>query len=173
MSRYGVEYRISRSTGVCAETGDPLEPGVPCVAALCERVEDDGFDRIDYAVDAWEAGARPERLFSYWKTTVPHPDARKRAYVDEEVLMDLFEGLADDDRRQRIAYRFILGLMLMRKRRLKYVGRREEGEHERWLMIPRGAEPETPPIEVIDPRLTDEDVRELTLQIGEVLQVDL
>lgn len=173
MSRYGVDYRIARSSGVCAASGASLPPGTPCVAALCERSEDDGFDRLDYSVQAWDGGARPERLFSWWRTTVPDPHHRQRLLVDDAVLMDLFEGLAGDERRQRVAYRFILALILMRKKLLRYVGRRSEGEEQRWLLLPRGAQPETPPIEVIDPHLTDQDVRDLTEQLGEVLQAEL
>ncbi len=143
------------------------------MAALCERTEDDGFDRLDYGIEAWDGGARPERLFSWWRTAIPDPDRRKRLLVDDTVLLDLFEGLAGDERRQRVAYRFILALILMRKKLLKYAGRRGSGEDQRWLLLPKGALPETPPVEVVDPHLTDQDVRELTDQLGEVLQGEL
>jgi hypothetical protein len=147
------------------------------MATLCEKAEDDGFDRFDYSLEAWEAGARPERLFSYWKTTVPDPGDRRPTFVDDDVLVDLFEQLAGDERRTRVAYRFILALILMRKRRMKYVGRRGRGEDERWLLQPRvtgqPADPDADPIEVVNPRLTDADVRELTDQLAEVLQGDL
>ena len=32
--------------------------------------------------------------------------------------------------------------------------------------------PDTPPVEVTNPRLTDEDVREITEQLSEILQTD-
>jgi hypothetical protein len=165
------------------------------MATLCERAEDDGFERRDYALDVWEAQGPPDDVFSYWKTTVPDPegrqnilvddavlwdlfealadDTRRNILVDDAVLWDLFEALADDTRRRRQAYRFILALILMRKKLLKYVGRTGQGEDERWLMRPKGAGPEPPPLEVIDPHLTDEDVRELTEQLSEVLQSEL
>ena len=173
MSRFSAEYRIARSTGVCAATGQHLEPGSPCVAVLCEREEDDGFDRKDYSPAAWEAGARPQGLFSNWKTTVPHPDARRQVFVDDQVLIDLFDRLAGDERRQRFAFRFILALILMRKRIFKYVGRAGDGENECWRLRPRGADPDPPPIEVINPHLSDGDVRELTDQLSDVLRGEL
>lgn len=172
MSRYGTEYRVARPTGVCAASGDRLEPGTACVATLCEIDGDDGFERRDYSLAAWESG-RPEGVFSYWRTTVPDPKDRRRLLVDDAVLLDLFESLAGDERRRRVAYRFILCLILMRKKLLKYVGRTGEGENERWLMLPKGAVPDAEPIEVVNPRLTDEDVRELTDQLSEVLQGEL
>lgn len=143
------------------------------MATLCERVEDDGFDRRDYSLQAWDAQARPEGLFSYWKAAVPHPDDGRRVFVDDDVLWDLFEQLADDPRRRRMAYRFIIALILMRKRRLRYIGRTGQGENERWLMLPKGAEMNQQPIEVVNPRLGDEDVRELSEQLREVLRGEL
>ena len=173
MTRHPADYRVARPTGVCAATGRVLEPGSPCVASLCERAGDEGFDRLDYAPEAWEAGARPERLFSFWRTTVPDPGEARRAFVDDDVLMDLFEQLAGDERRARVAYRFVLALILMRKRRLKYRGRRGRGKDERWLLVPKGAEPDAEPIEVVNPKLDDEDIRQLTDQLSEVLRGDL
>jgi hypothetical protein len=175
MSSYGVSYHVARSTGVCAASGSRLEPGTECIAALAERADDDGLDRFDYSLAAWESGARPERLFSYWKTRVPEAGARPKLIINDEVLESLFERLADDERPQRVAFRFVLALILMRKRRLKYLDRRVDGGVETWQLAPRGGESRDPlpPIQVVNPRLKDEDVRELTDQLSEILQSDL
>jgi len=186
MSRFGSQYQVSRPTGLCAATGEPLESGMAAVATLCEHEEGEGFDRLDYSESAWDDGARPERLFCFWRTTYAPPEAKRQLLVDDEVLMDLFNRLAGDERPQRIAFRFVLALILMRKRRLKFVGRTggssqagagntEAGKGEgpeRWLVRPPGAAGE-PPIEVVDPHLADADVRELTSQLGEILEADL
>ena len=173
MSRFGGEYHVARATGRCEATGAALEPGSICIATLSERPGDEGFDRKDYSLAAWEGGARPEGLFSFWKTIVPHPDARPSPLVDDSVLMDLFERLASDKRPQRIAFRFVLALILMRKKLLKFVGRSGAGEDERWLLHPRGAVADQPPTAVQNPNLNDEDVRELIDQLSEILQSDL
>lgn len=175
MSRFTAHYSIARFTGVCVHTGKPLEPGTMCMAALCEREEDEGFDRLDFSLDAWESGVRPNGLFSYWKTTVPDPSTKKRMLVDDEVLQNLFERLEGDDRPQRIAFRFVLGLILMRKRLIKLVGRKEKSPNEpqRWLIRRRGDSADVPPIEMLNPELSDDDVRELSEQLSEVLNSDL
>ncbi len=175
MSRFGSQYQISRPTGQCASTGKAFEPGSPCIATLCERSEDEGFDRLDYSIEAWESGDRPERLFSFWKTVVVDHDDRRKMFVDDEVLLDLFQRLADDDRPQRIAFRFILALILIRKRLLKFAGRvgAAEGQTERWLVRPKGVGTDQSPLEVVNPHLSDDDVRELTAQLGEILQGEL
>lgn len=176
MSRFGTEYQVARATGQCAATGDPLEPGTACVATLVERPEDEGFDRLDFAESAWADGARPERLFSYWKTVVPQSNRERRLLVDDEVLMDVFTRLADDERPQRQAFRFVIALILMRKKQLRFTGRDGDGTPEvpeYWCLTPRGSEPDDPPLRVLNPQLTDDDVRELTEQLREVLQGDL
>jgi hypothetical protein len=143
------------------------------MATLCERAEDDGFERIDLSLTAWESGARPDGLFSYWRTVVPEPSARRKLLVDDQVLLELFERLADHDQPQRIAFRFVLALILLRKKQLKFVGRVGEGEQEQWLMRPRGAAPDQSPLPVINPHLEEDDVRELSGQLSEILQSTL
>lgn len=166
-------YAIGRHTGVCAATGQPLAPGTPCVAALCEQPEGDGLVRFDYSVDAWEEGHRPERLFSCWRTVAPEPDAPRRMLVDDQTLQEIFTRLEGDDRPQRLAFRFVLGLILLRKRLLRQAGRERRGDREVWLVLPRGAVEGERPIELIDPRLSEEDVRQISEQFSEILQSDL
>jgi len=179
MSRLSTNYEISRSSGVCAATGRALLPGEPCIAALCERLGDVGapFFRLDYSVDAWQQGPRPDRLFGYWRTTVPEPHAKRRVFVDDDLLTNVFERLAGDERPQRIAFRFVIALILMRKKLLKYSGRETRGAHEIWLLAPRvpanSPLPPPEPFEVVNPRLADEDIREVTDQLGEILNADL
>lgn len=182
MSRFGTDYQVARSTGRCASTDAVLEPGSTCIAALCERsVESgqEGFERLDFSLEAWESGHRPEGLFSYWKTTVPHPDAKPRIVIDETVLMDLFERLASDQRPQRLAFRFVIGLILMRKKQLKFVGRETVNGAEFWLLQPRGStgvagvDPPPAPLRLANPQMTDDDVRSLIEQLSEILQSEL
>jgi hypothetical protein len=189
MPSFGTEYHVARATGRCAATGRALEPGEACIATLCDlpgepgEARGPGLQRRDFSLAAWESGARPEGLFSFWRTVVPKPSDRRRLLVDDAVLMDLFERLAGDERPQRVAFRFVLGLILLRKKLLRFAGRTGDGPagapghvrggEERWLMIPRGALPEDPPIAVINPHLSDDDVRDLTEQLSEVLQSEL
>jgi hypothetical protein len=136
------------------------------VTALVERAGDEGLDRLDFSAEAWESGHRPERLLAWWKTTVPPAGGSRTPFVDDDVLMDLFEALSAQTDRRRVAYRFVLALILMRKKLLRYAGRRGSGEDERWLLVPRGS---GEPIEVLDPHLTDGDIRALSDQLDEVL----
>ena len=165
-------YPVSKATGRCAASEVVLEPGEPCVATLSE-VPEHGLTRLDYSMTAWEAGTRPPGLFSFWKTIVPDRDAKPNPLVDDNVLVMIFEQLAEDEQPRRIALRFVLALILMRKRLLRFLGRREDDGGVVWLMRPKGASPETDPVEVIDPGLGDDDVLALSEQLSEALEADL
>lgn len=111
-------YSIERTTGICAFTERVLEPHEHYIATLVE--DGDELVRVDISPEAWEEGKRPEHLFSYWKAVVPEPNEKKKTFVDDEVLLNLLERLADAEQPQRIAFRFVLTLILMRKKLLRY-----------------------------------------------------
>ncbi len=141
------------------------------MAALCEREEDEGFDRFDYSEEAWESGYRPDRLFSNWRYTVPEAGKKPDIQIDDAVLVDLFERLASDQRPQRIAFRYILALVLLRKRKLQLVGREEYEGGELWLLRFRGTDCD--PVQVKNPGIAEEEIEHLSEQLSEILQGDL
>lgn len=172
MSRISIGYDIGRFTGACAATGEPLSPGTPCVAALCEAPNQPGFVRRDFSIAAWDAGQRPSGLFSFWRTTAPEPGGSRRLLIDDQVLLDIFLRLEQDARPERQAFRFVLALILLRRRMLRSVGREpaREGAAEVWLLKPRGAGELEPPLRVTDPRLGESDLAGIAEQLGEVLE---
>ncbi len=93
--------------------------------------------------------------------------------VDDDVLLDLFQRLETDDRPQRQAFRFVLGLALIRKRLLKCVGREEDGGMEHWLITQKGDPQEQIPMKLLNPKLVEDDVQSLADQLGAVLSGDL
>ncbi len=111
-------YDLARPTGQCALSGIPIEPGDRFVATLVE--EGDDLQRVDISQSAWEEGRRPENLFSDWITTQPTPEAKKKLFVDDQVLLNLLDRLEDAEQFQRLAFRFVLTLILMRKKLLRY-----------------------------------------------------
>ena len=151
-------YDIQRPTGQCAFTGRKLEPGEPYIAALVEFDPEAvpaaatgraaaaaalGMRRLDISIQAWDQGQRPPRLFSFWRSIVPQPNQKKKLFVDDEVLLNLFRRLDEAVGPERQAFRFVLGLILMRKRLLRYDGsvRKTVGqvEQEWWRVTPRAA----------------------------------
>ena len=170
MSRFGNTQGVSRPTGICASTGNPLLQNTPAMAALCEREEDEGFDRFDFALQEWEK-SKPARLYSNWRYIVPEAGKKPDIQIDDAVLVDLFERLESDDRPQRIAFRYILALVLLRKRKLQLISREEVEEGEIWLLRFKGTDGE--PVKVKNPGIAEEKIQDLSEQLGEILQGDL
>lgn len=184
----GSSYEVERTTGICAFTGRSLEPEETYIATLVE--EGDNLKRVDVSMAAWDAGRRPEQLFSYWRAVVPQPHEKKKLFVDDEVLMNLLRRLADATQAQRVAFRFVLALILMRKKLVRYdkTAKRlinnpagEEVEQNWWQLTakldlskgPLGKWNEEETIEVLDPRLDEQQIRNVTEQLSEILQAEL
>lgn len=166
------DYEIGRITDVCAATGRHLEPGDRIVTALVPAEEGEGFARLDYSMEAWESGERPGNLFAYWMRTVPHPEERERSVVDTETVASLFEQLEESREPRSLALRYVLALLMMRKRMLTYVG---HGELDGWpcmLVRPRGEDKDAEPLHVIDPELDEETISSVTAQLQDVLRLE-
>lgn len=146
-------------------------PGAPCVVALVEREEDPNAPlvRLDFSDAGWNSPQRPKGVIAYWRTTVPEPNEKRRGFVDDQSLIDLFDRLGSDDRPHRVRFRFVLMLLLVRKRLLRVVGTDSAGGVETWRVLPRGAAEGEEPSAVVNPKLDEAATREVTEQLGEVL----
>jgi len=188
------QYEIERPTLVCGVTGRELVEGEPYVATLVETSEAElaamssaeqarhalGLKRVDVSMEAWEADAAlRERAFCWWKTKVPTAGERKqKLLVDDSALMQLLERLADAESEERLAFRFVLALILLRKKLLRHdrTERREDGSW--WVFTPKADASKGPlgrwsdkrVIEVRDAELDGPAVEAVTEQLGEVLQ---
>lgn len=160
------EWEIERPLGQCWGTGKKIECGEEFFAALVETEQ--GLQRRDFCADYWQ-DKKPD-VFCYWKTKLPHPDQKKPMFVDDEMLMTFFGRLEGEREHEKINFRFVLALILMRKRRLKYDSSKIEGDKEVWRLRIVGDEQF---IEVINPHLDEEQIGQLSSQIGQILQVDL
>lgn len=144
--------------------------GEAFIATLVER--EDGFGREDYALEAWEAGARPAgAMVGSWRSVVPSEDAKKRKLIAGDELMDLFEQLEGTEDESRRAFRYVLTLILIRKKLLVYEGTREGVVLVRAKGVP--PPPEGPELlEVMDPGMTDERIQEVSEQLSAVIDED-
>jgi len=193
-------YDIERPTGTCAVTGRKLEPGERYVAMLMEvdqspqSTEDKttaglGLKRLDVSMAGWQQQEeRPTNLFCHWQATVPQPNEKKKLFVDDAVLMNLLARLADTDQPQRLAFRFVLALILMRKRLLRYdrtekrPAQGDEGQTEEWWWVtpkldlskgPLGKWNNEQPMAILNPKLDEQQIQQVTEQLGEILEAEL
>ena len=161
-------YSVGKPRGVCCVTDQPITPDTPYVAALQDA--EDGLHRVDYSTAAWE-GLSPEQQsahLAHWHTTMPKPDARtKKLLVDDDVLLELFKRLEDADQGEKQAFRFMLGLMLMRKRILSFEGSEADTEgRDVWTMKQRKSDNLH---RMVDPKLGEAQLESVGEQVKQVL----
>ena len=160
------EWEINKPLGQCYGTGRKIEYGEEYFGALLETGE--GLQRRDFCADYWEK--EKPNVFCYWKTRLPHPNQKKQIFVDDEMLLAFFERLGKETEQEKVNFRFVLALILMRKRRLKYDATRVEDGNEIWRLR---IVSEKQIVEVINPHLDEEQIEQLSSQIGQILQTDL
>ncbi len=160
------EWEIDKPLGQCSGTGEKIKPGQEYFAALVETPE--GLQRRDFCADYWQQ-QKPD-VFCYWKTKLPQPGRKKQLFIDDQMLMAFFDRLAAENDQEKINFRFVLTLILMRKRLLKYDSSRTEDGKEIWRLRTTG---EREFVEVVNPHLDEGQIEQLSLQLSEILQVDL
>ncbi len=159
-------WEIDRPLGQCFGSGKAIEPGREYFGALVATEE--GLQRRDFCAEFWES-EKPE-VFCYWRTRLPAPEEKKKLFVDDEMLMAFFERLAEESEREKVNFRFVLALILMRKRRLKYDATKTDDGREIWRVRVVG---EGVFAEVVNPHLDEEQIEQLSSQIGQILHTDL
>lgn len=163
------DWHISKPTKFCHTCGKPLEAGHAFFSALREDAEE-GLVRTDFCAPCWDTAER-DKLFSYWKARPAEENKAKRRVANDAVVLDFFWQLADADTEQKRRFRFAVALYLIRRRifKLKEIRRAESGE----LLIlsyPKGDGGE---IEVPSPELTEEAIEQATLQLNQLLDVEM
>ena len=160
------EWEINKPLGQCSGTDKKIEYGEEYFAALVETEE--GLQRRDFCADYWQE-KKPD-VFCYWKSKLPNPDQKKHIFIDDDMLMAFFERLETETDEEKVNFRFVLTLILMRKRRLKYDSSKTEDGKETWRMRITG---EKEFVEVVNPHLDEEQIEQLSSQLGQILQTDL
>ena len=161
-------YTVARPGGVCSITGAPIAPGEKFMAVLRETPV--GFDRADISLAAWPDAPRDNAL-AFWQTVMPHPEqTKKKPFVDDDVLCTLFERLQEATDELKLHFRFVLGLILIRKRLLVYEGNASEAGQDFWVVRFRGRDVK---MNLLDPKLTEQQVRDVSTQLAQVMNEEL
>jgi hypothetical protein len=160
-------YEVARPGGKCAVTGRDIAPGDKFMAAVKETAT--GLERQDICTEAWPQYPR-EGLLAFWQTTMPQPNAKKKLFVDDEVLKQIFENLTETEEPAKINFRFVLGLILMRKRIIVYERTRYEKNKEIWSVRFRGKDEI---LDLVNPQLDEAKIVEVTQHLGEVLNEEV
>jgi hypothetical protein len=156
------EYQIQANTRRCASTGRELQPGERFFSVLFD--ESGKFVRRDYAGDAWQGP--PEGAFSFWSGHVPAAERNNRPRIDDELLNDCFQRLEGATEPERVRFRYVVALLMMRRKRLKFEEVKQRDGHEYLcLRCSRGSSRH----EVLNPQLTEEEMIAVQEEVFKVL----
>jgi len=154
----------------CSQCGQDFSPEDEYLSALFEEGEQ--FRRLDYCVGCWQGP--PAGSFAYWRGRVPAKEERPPRFVDDGELVELFARLSGTTEPRQAAFRYLLGVLLVRKRLLRLVrsggaGARQPdaGGESMAVEDPAGGAR----YEVAFPVLTASELATVSAQMGAVLRV--
>lgn len=160
------EWSIQGRSHQCLATGQPFAEGDFFYTLLFE--ERDGYRREDLSEDAWkERPLEAPAPYSFWRMKYEPPVAAPEA-MGKQTAEDLLRRYMEEGTVQQGNARYILALMLERKRLLKEieVKRSEDGRLTRIYEHTKTGE-----IFVIpDPQLRLDQLAEVQTEIAEMLQ---
>jgi hypothetical protein len=160
-------WHIARGTRTCAETGAAIPPEVPYFSALVET-DEEGWTRRDFSADAWP-GVDKSGFFSFWKNKGYSPRQDKRPPVDYDRLLDFFDALEGADERGKRLLRYVIALVLVRRRRLRLDDMSRSGGGDRLVVYDRRREGT---MEIVSPPAGREDLEKAQEQLNYLFDSD-
>ena len=160
------EWEIKKPLGVCFGTDREIEPKQEFYGALVETEE--GLARRDFSVEYWDS-EHPE-VYCFWRGKLADADEKKQLFVDDEMLMAFFERLEKETADDKVDFRFVLALILMRKRKLKYDSGLTEDGRDIWRLRIVG---QNAVVDVVNPGLSEEKIEQLSGQLGQILHAEM
>ncbi len=107
-----LDFEVRTCARTCAESGKTLQPGEIYFSVL--EVEAAETNRHDFCAEAWRGP--PAQCLGWWRSRVPDKDETPKL-APTEVLLNLFTAL--EDKPQDTQFRYVLGLLLIRRRVLR------------------------------------------------------
>ncbi len=157
-----LDYQIQANSRRCWVTGRELLPGETFYSVLLD--EGGRFARREYSREAWQGP--PPGAFGFWAGRVPAREQDRRPPVDDDMLLDCFARLDGQAEPARVNFRYVLALLLMRRRKLKFEDARAEGGRE--VLRLRCSQTKTVH-EVVNPALSDAETEAVQEEVFRVL----
>ena len=120
------EWEIKARSRQCARTHETFENGATIYTLLFrDRV---GFKREDISETAWQQIKENVAPFSFWKSKFQAPAPAAPEAMPKESVEELLRRLVSEDLPEHSNTRYVLAILLERKRTLKQVDVRETAE---------------------------------------------
>jgi hypothetical protein len=156
------DYQIQPNTRHCVVSGRELKPGEKVYSVLLD--EGGKFVRQDYAAEAWQGP--PAGAFSFWSGRVPAAEQSRKPRIDDDLLADCFQRLEGQNELTQVNFRYVVALLLMRRKRFRFEEARvEDGQEVLRLRCTRtGAQ-----YDVVHPPLTEDEMIAVQDEVFKVL----
>ncbi len=166
-----MDWNIAKSEHRCNACGREFAEEEAYYSALYDTGPE--FERKDFCAVCWPGSdaAHRESAFSFWKTVLPRQDQPRKVFVDDAVIFDFFQRLAaEEDQPVKRNFRYILGLMLMRKKKLKFKDVVRDNGRE-YLVLRRSRTKEEH--RVLDPKLSEEELLQVRAELSQILETEV
>ena len=138
------DLEVPPTTRTCHATGRAIAAGETFFSEAAW--EDGALVRRDYAADAWPGGN--DEAICWWKCTADGDEPTKPKLAPREALLNLFAELADQP--AEAEFRYVLGLLLVRRKLLRVEGNHADATGMSWMRLDcpsRGEQFELPIVE--------------------------
>lgn len=162
-------WRTGPRGTTCAACAAVLQPGAAVVSALFDRPDDEAqpFERRDFCGSCFDGHADTGTPYSWWRSVVPRPEEKKAAF-DLAVAREFLVRLLREDAPERASLRYLLTLLLMRKRVVRVD---EQFADERGEVMTVRLPPDETPYEIPCPEIGAEEADSLRGQIGRLFDL--
>lgn len=157
------EWNMPRRSERCVGCDAPFEIGQTIRAYLFDTAE--GYARRDFCLECAPDAAG--EAVAAWRTRRPEPSQPKNAPFDRAATLNFFRRLDEDDEQpEKQQFRFVLALLLWRKKALTFDRTEFDGDMEWWHF----SEPkDAAQYRVRKPQLDETQVEQLSAQLEALL----
>ncbi len=120
------EWEIKARSRQCARTHETFENGATIYTLLFR--DRAGFKREDISETAWQQIKESTTPFSFWKSKFQAPPPAAPEAMPKESVEELLRRLVSEDLPEQMNARYVLAILLERKKTLKQVDIRETAE---------------------------------------------
>lgn len=158
------EWEIKGRGNRCTATGREFVDGEFFYTLLFR--ERGGFRREDLCEEAYQERDKKQKPFSFWRTKYEQPPPPAPEAVTKETAEDLLRRFMSEEGNEHANARYILALMLERKRTLKPIETKKEDGQK--ILIYEHAK--TGEVFVIpDPELKLDQIEQVQMEVAELL----
>lgn len=155
-----MDFNIRPVGRSCAQSGRAFQPGETCWSVLLEQ--DGRLIRQDYSTEAWQGP--PPGAIGHWRCVIPGSTDNNRLKLDPDSLFDYFVQLDESPNVVQQQYRYVLSLLLLRKRRLILEDVIQVEDRPTMRLIGSGGEG---PFDVPEEELSEDQIDRLQQQLFE------